>query len=188
MICVPSEPLQVNFAARGNVHRFINVSPSVALLEPGRSDLVMGLVILATAPIVLVVCWRFHLPLPLLISLPLIPVIASAAHVIAYGSFVRFGTRACFDRSDSIVTVSGARHRGVIRIPAGAIRAVQLCEVKIKQGSGFWRAIQVNLVVENPDISRINLLQSGSAHPLQHIAKQIAGFLGVPLYQGSTAV
>jgi hypothetical protein len=187
MLVVPPEPLPITFAASRNEHRFLRMSPSMASLEPGNGNLIFGLVLLSMTPLVVAICWHYHLPRALMIFLPLIPVLGGVIHIVFQFIYAKFGTRINFDQSTAVATVTGVRHGGKIQLPFNNIRAVQFCEFKIK-GSEIGPVTQLNLIIEDPSVRRINLLQNGGRKKLHRIAGQIAEYLGVPVYRGSEIV
>ncbi len=110
--------------------------------------------------------------------------------------FQLFGTRAQFDRDQQRVRITGLRHGKGRNYSFSDIVAVQFCGAGIKDSDvvgpdsrtySVWHAYQVNLVVRGDTTVRINLLDSGGGARLEAIAKELANFLGVPLYIGSHA-
>ena len=182
---VPNDPVATMHSANGNVHRLSRVSPTVLVLEPGRSLWVSALVFLALFPVVLIVCIAKHAEVGLTLGLSLLPLSGAGGYAVPAFCYHRFGTRARLDRDTQRVTVTGARHGAGLRYSLADVRAIQFCDAGIKQGEGSWHAYQVNLVVAADVPSRINLLDSGGKKRLRSIAREIADFAGVPLYCGS---
>jgi hypothetical protein len=174
--------MQTTGSANINVHRLVQPSPDVIVLEPGTKLRGWALMSLAFLPVSVAICLVFRPDLGIAIAICLAPLFAAGGFGAGHIGYQRLGTRVRFNRTEQSVRITGFRHARGTTLPLKQIVAVQFCDAGIKHGDGSWHAYQVNLVVESGGISRQNLLDCGNDQELRKIARQLADFLGVPYF------
>ncbi len=190
---VSESPVETIHSSNINVHRLVRLTPSVMVLEPGRGPWIAAFISLCVLPLGL---WYFcqdledaslrwwipRLPLPL----------GAGLTVSALGSHF-WGTRIRFDLIAQTLTLSRFSGFQTFRrvstsIPLSKVCGVQFCEGGLHDGGKIaYQSFQLNLVLGPHPIKRVNLLENGNKLRLKGFGVQIAKFLEIPFFLGSSA-
>jgi hypothetical protein len=181
-IDIPSVPIDSGSSSNVNVHRLVQVSPMKLVLAPGNGPLVWMGIFLFIGSTAFAVLRHRHFSFEVLLAFACGPLFATIGLGVLGFIYKRFGTRAIFDKSDNEVRITGSRHGSGHRIPFHQICGLQFLDAGTKGDEGSWQAYQLNLVIQNGGIERINLLDNAAEETLRNFAQQIAAFLEVPLF------
>ena len=163
-IDIPSAPMDSGSSSNANVHRIVRVSSTKLVLAPGNGLLVwMGIFLFISAAAFALLRER-QFRFEILLALACGPLFAAIGLGVLGFIYKRFGTRAIFDKSNNEVQITGSRHGSGRRIPFRQICGVQFLDAGRKGDEGSWQAYQLNLVIRNEGIERINLGQRGRAN------------------------
>jgi hypothetical protein len=129
---IPNEPVATNSSASCNVHRLVRRSPTVLVLQPGRTPWVVALAFLAASPVVLAICIGMRAGLVLTVLLSVIPLCGVIPMVVVALCYQFLGTRARFDRDKQRISITGVRHGLGRDFSLSDIVAIQFCGAGIR--------------------------------------------------------